>query len=334
MVASSPRRSLTCWVVTDGKIGMEKQCLALAGAVCGDDDSIVVKRIAVKPPWRWLPPACWLAHLTVLDRQNGDALAPPWPDLVVATGRLSVVPALTVRRLARDEGSACTAVQIQNPGVMASRFDLVVAPAHDNVTGDNVLTTMGALHDVNAASLSVAAARFAPLVADLPRPLISVLLGGPNKVFKFSDGVAEKLGADLARLAANHNAGLAITASRRTPPAALAKIKDAVKDAPTVVWDGQGENPYTGFLALADAIVVTGDSVNMVSEAAGAGKPVYTVMLAGGSEKFAQFHETMESAGLTRPFSGKLDDWRTTPPDDITRAATAVRDLLQRVAMA
>ena len=325
---------MTCWVITDGKIGMEKQCRALAGAVCGDDDTVVVKRIGVRPPWRWLPPAAWLAHLAVLDTGRGDALDPPWPDLVVATGRLSVVPALTVRRLARDGGDPCVAVQIQNPGVMASRFDLVVAPAHDNVTGTNVVTTLGALHDVTAESLATAATAFAPLVAELPRPLISVLLGGPNKVFTFSDRVAAKLGNDLATLARNHGAGLAITASRRTPPGVLAKIKDALREVPTVVWDGSGENPYAGLLALADAIVVTGDSVNMVSEAAGTGKPVYTVALDGGSAKFAQFHQTMESAGLTRQFSGTLDDWRTTPPDDTARAAAAVNDLLSRVALA
>ncbi len=326
------RRPVRCWVVTDGKVGMEKQCRALANAVCNDNDTIEVKRITIGRPWRWLPPAAWPASLALLNTTKGDRLAPPWPDLVVATGRLSVVPALTVRRLANAAGGNCAVVQLQNPGIMGRRCDLVIAPAHDNITGDNVITTMGALHEVTGDLLAAAAGRFAPVVAGLPRPLIAVLLGGPNKVFAFTDAVADALGADLARLAGDHNAGLAITPSRRTPPAALAKIKAAVAGVPNVVWDGAGENPYTGMLALADAIVVTGDSVNMVSEAAGTGKPVYTVALEGGSAKFAQFHQTMQDAGLTRPFSGTLDDWRTTPPDDTARAAAAVSALLQRVA--
>ena len=94
------------------------------------------------------------------------------------------------------------------------------------------------------------------------------------------------------------------------------------------LWDGTGENPYMGYLALADAIVVTEDSVNMASEAAGTGKPVYIARLTGGSRKFTRFHEGLREAGITRPFTGAFETWRYTPPDDMARAAARVRALL------
>ena len=93
-------------------------------------------------------------------------------------------------------------------------------------------------------------------------------------------------------------------------------------------WNGTGANPYFGMLGLADCIVVTGDSVNMVSEACATGKPVHVFQLEGGSRKFFSFHAAFVAHGLTRPFEGRLEDWRYTPPDDVARAAAAVRKLL------
>ena len=97
---------------------------------------------------------------------------------------------------------------------------------------------------------------------------------------------------------------------------------------PVDLWDGDGDNPYFAMLGLADAIVVTGDSVNMVSEACATGKPIHVFHLEGGSRKFSRFHAALETQGITRPFEGRLEEWRYTPPDDVARAAAAVRDLL------
>ena len=96
-------------------------------------------------------------------------------------------------------------------------------------------------------------------------------------------------------------------------------------ELPALVWDGQGENPYLGFLALADAFVVTEDSVSMISEAASTGKPVYVAALEGGGRRFRLFHHNFRAAGITRPFDGTLDFWQYDPPDDTARVAAEVR---------
>ena len=97
---------------------------------------------------------------------------------------------------------------------------------------------------------------------------------------------------------------------------------------PHIVWDGSGDNPYFGFLALADAIVVTEDSVNMVTEAAGTGKPVYVQRLPGRSNRLARFHRLMRERGATRPFQGRLESWSYAPINDTEMVAAAVRQAL------
>ena len=312
----------TCWVVSDGKMGMENQCRALAEALALDP---VVKRIAIRPPWRWLPPQMWRKPLAALDTSvgGGDHFARPWPDLVIATGRQTVAPVLALKRAAgRSRPILC--VQLQDPKVDPARFDLVIVPGHDRIAGDNVVATLGAMHRVTPAVLADAAAHFGDKLAQLPRPRIAVLLGGGNRAYKFTDRAAEALGGSLARLADSAGAGLMVTPSRRTPARALARIAGHLDGRPAAIWDEADPNPYFGYLALADAIVVTADSVNMVSEAAGTGKPVYIAALVGGSRKFRRFHAAMADAGITRPFDGRLDDWQYTPPDDTARAAAAV----------
>ena len=102
----------------------------------------------------------------------------------------------------------------------------------------------------------------------------------------------------------------------------------AIEDVPHSVWDGAGENPYFAFLALADAIVVTEDSVNMVTEAAGTGKPVYVQSLAGRSSRLSRFHRLMQERGVTRPFEGKLEAWSYAPINDTELVASIIRRAL------
>ena len=310
--------SQTCWVVSDGKIGMESQCLGLAEAMGADP---IVKRVQVRRPWRWLPPL-WVPNPLASLGPKKDRLAPPWPDLLIASGRQSVAVSIAIRAL--SAGSTLT-VQIQNPAVDPALFDMIVAPSHDRFNGPNIIETFGAMNRVTAARLAQAADRFAPQWADLPRPLVAVMLGVNNKVYRMPARLGEKLGRQLAAMARREGAGLLVTASRRTSREVLDAIRRALDGLPAQIWDGSGENPYMGYLALADAIVVTADSVNMVSEAATTGKPVYVVELDGGSRKFRLFHDDLRGKGITRPFEGRLETWPYTPLRETERTAEEIR---------
>ena len=109
-----------------------------------------------------------------------------------------------------------------------------------------------------------------------------------------------------------------------TPEVKRIRLRAALAGLPAEIWDGTGDNPYFGYLGLADAVIVTSDSVNMVTEAAATGKPVHVVDLEGGSAKFAAFHAVMREAGVVRPFAGRIEHWDHPPLLETGRVAAMV----------
>jgi mitochondrial fission protein ELM1 len=299
---------------------MENQCRGLAEALGVEP---AVRRIAPRRPWVLLPPGLWPypLHPAVC----GARLEPPWPDLLISCGRRSVATALAIRRASAGRTFA---VHIQAPHVPVGRFDLVVVPRHDRLSGENVVVTRGALHRITGGVLGRAAATLAPVYAALPRPLIAVLVGGSNRRQTISAPVIEDFAAKLRILADSHRAGLAITPSRRTGEENVALLRERLEGVPMVFWDGTGENPYFALLALADTVVVTGDSVSMVSEACSTGKPVYVYDLEGGSTRLQAFHAALRREGITRPLDDSLERWSYDPLDETTRVAEIVRERL------
>jgi uncharacterized protein len=312
-----PATPLQIWVLHDGKIGMANQVTGLAEALGWP---ITQKHLAIRPPWRYLPPGLWLAPALAID-PAGARLQPPWPDIVIGCGRNSVAPA---RMIKRASGGRAFWVQVQDPRFARSEIDLIVAPRHDPAPGENVFRTLGAVHRVTPEKLAADAARWAPTFAALPRPLVAVLIGGDNSVYRLTE---ERFGALCDRLVAlaKSGVGLAITPSRRTGDTQRAMLQKRLAGLPAFIWDGSGDNPYFAMLGTADAIIVTADSVSMISEAASTGKPVHIIELEGGSAKFARFHQAMREAGVTRPFNGTLETWHYAPLDDTARAAAEVR---------
>ncbi|WP_246116930.1 mitochondrial fission ELM1 family protein [Denitrobaculum tricleocarpae] len=312
----------TCWAMSEGHAGMEVPAVALARALGLEPE---IKRVKIRKPWRWIPPRFLPAPLSYAG-PDGDVLAPPWPDVIITCGRQAVAPAAEIRRRSAGLAGAKTfAIHIQNPRVPFGWFDVVVAPEHDQISGPNVITGRGSINGITPERLAQAAEEFAPRYAALPRPLIGVIIGGANRVYKMDAPVVERLTAQLAALARDKGAGLAVTTSRRTGAANEAILRAGLADTAADIWDGTGANPYFGILALADNLLVTGDSVNMVSEAATTGKPVQVIELAGGSAKFKRFHDSLRRDGITRPFTGELESWSYPPLSETARIAEEIR---------
>lgn len=305
-----------CWVLTEGIAGTENQCRGLAEAM---GKVPVVKRTAPALPWRYVPTS-WLAPPLDARARGSDPLEPPWPVLLIAGGRKAVGLALRLRRAAR-----CFTVFVQDPRIAPSRFDLVVAPRHDGLSGPNVVTTRTALHRVTPTRLAEARRRFAPRLGQLRRPLVAVLVGGTSRRHRFGPPDAAALGRQLADMAAETGASLLVTASRRTAPASIEALVQALAEVPVQIWRGTGENPYFGYLASADAIIVTGDSVSMTSEACATGKPVYVAPMSGRSSKrIDRFFHGLAEDRLVAPFTGRIEDWAPRPPLNETAAAAAI----------
>ncbi|MEM7223644.1 MAG: mitochondrial fission ELM1 family protein [Pseudomonadota bacterium] len=310
-----------CWILSDGKAGHENQSLGLAEALgC----QVRILRLEVKAPWRWLPPRLWPDALGAVHFLEARP-TPPWPALIIACGRTTAPVGAALRKAS---AGASFVVQIQDAKLPPARFDLVVVPEHDRLRGPNVLTSRGALTRVTPERLAAAAAQFAPSYETLPRPRVAALIGGTSRTHRMTEENARALGGRLAGLTNEEGAGLMVTLSRRTPSAAAGALRVALQGSGAMIWDGSGENPYFGLLALADHIVVTGDSVSMACEAAGTGKPLYVAGIDGGSPKFTRFHDSLRQAGIARPFAGQLEIWTYAPLAESARLAGEIRHRL------
>ncbi len=293
----------SCWVVTEGLAGLQNQAIGLAQAL---GLQYVLKEVKKPKGLRRLLPA------------GRHDFTPPWPDLLITCGRQSGPVSAAIRRASENKTFT---VHIQDPFMDPGLFDVVIAPAHDKLQGSNVFVTQGSIHHITMEKLNGAAGHFRPLLASLPRPLISVLVGGKNKHQGFSDASAHDFAGKMLAAAKNTGGGLAISFSRRTGARYEAVLRQDLAGASSYIWDGQGENPYFGLLSLADIIIVTSDSVSMVSEACSTGKPVYIYELPNGGGRHKQFCEGLVKSGVARAFTGHIEIWKNTPLDETRKAA-------------
>lgn len=303
---------------------MRTQARGLAKAVA---NQVIEKVVSVKRPWRWLP-AGWPGVLAGVDPQQGDRLDPPWPDLIVSCGRRSAILGLAVKKAA---AGGPLLVHVQDPRTNLRDFDLVIAMAHDDVSGPKVMKVMTALHDMTPERLAEAARTWTGRLARLPRPLTGVLVGGPTNHSPFGVAEARELLSRLQKLRAAEGGGAVIVPSRRTPEDVLAIFLQAAKDDPGLwTWDRTGENPYVGVLALADRLVVTSESVSMVSEALATPHPV-ELFTANVRKRHERFIQDLTAGGFARPFDGEAVAAKPRPVLDTTgQAAAAVGELLRR----
>ncbi|MDI9408473.1 MAG: mitochondrial fission ELM1 family protein, partial [Candidatus Pacebacteria bacterium] len=291
--------------------------------------AIIAKTVNARFPWRFLPPRWWFKPLLAIKDKR---LQPPWPELLIACGRSAVAPAAELKRRA---GKQMILVAVQEPKLPPKQFDLIITAFHDGLKGANILQTMGAMNRISPATLAVGRAEFKNQFKALPRPLIGLCLGGSNRRMKVDAAAVERLVEQLRDLVLPSQGGafgLVVTASRRTPPMVLAAFDALLAEAGgdrMIFWRGEGSNPYFGILALADYLIVTADSVSMMSEAATTGTPVMVAELASGVGKFNDFYREMESRGLVKRFTGVIDrPWKYQPLNDTARAAERVK-LLQ-----
>ena len=280
------------WVITDGAAGNQRQALALAQALGVRARALT---LVPRPPWSWLAPRLTLGSRLAWPAATRVALAPPWPALAIGCGRDA---ALATRLLRHLSAGACRSVQILDPRAPVRHWDLLIAPRHDELEGSNVLHPIGSLHPVDAAWLAAGREAHAAFAA-LPRPRLALLLGGPRRGVALDAAWIAALIASLRARLAQDGGSVLLCASRRTPPALVAGVGDALAGVPGVRWRGaqDGPNPYPGLLAWADRVIVSPDSVNMLSEAAATGVPVHTLTRTPLPRRLARFHAALRAGG-------------------------------------
>lgn len=318
-------RAPVIWAVSDGRAGMRSQALGLAEAVARlTGGRVLEKVVSVRRPFAWLPGRFWGDPLRRL-APGSAAFVPPWPAAAVLCGRLTVPFGIAL-------ADRTLTVQTQDPRADPSRFGLVVAPRHDRLSGENVVSIHGSPNRLTQARLDEDAGKLGAALPPLPRPLAAVLIGGDSKAYRLNEAAADAIGLLLARASRTH--GLLVTFSRRTPREGRARIEDALSGLPAWVWDGEPigglANPYFGLLGLADRVLVTEESANMVTEAAFTGKPVHLLPLVGGAPKWRRFHAALEERGVLQPEASFTEAWTYAPLRETERAARAVADEMRR----
>ena len=317
---------LSVWGVSDGRAGIENQALGLAEAVQRlTPAEIATRHIRWRAPFDRLPSA--LKTRAMLDPAS-DAIAAPWPDLWIATGR-AALPLST--RIKGWSGGRTFVVQTQDPRWANARYDMIVAPAHDGLSGDNVFEITGSPHRITPDRIARAAPAFADRIAPLPHPRVAVLVGGKSKTFDLTPAHAADLADRIAAAVRAAGGSLMLTFSRRTPEAARAAMTARLAEVPGWIWDGTGDNPLFAFLHFADHVLVTEDSANMAAEAASTGKPVHILPMIPlkPAGKFARLHDDLRSRGAARPFDGTLAAWTYEPLAETDRAAQAVLEAMR-----
>ena len=310
MTADAP----AVWVLADPRAGTAAQALGIAERLGAPFRSVPLDwSAAASLPLRW-PTLLGLAPAA------REALeGPPPPRLVVSAGRRSAPAALWLaRRGART-------VHCMRPGFGRSRFDLLVLGRHDAPPdAPNILPILGATHRISPAALAAAHAEWEPALAALPRPRVALLVGGKVRAEGgMEPSVAAAIGARTAAFAGS----VLATTSRRTGEAATAALAETLGGVPHRLfrWGDPGPNPYRGFLAWADAVVATGDSVSMLSEALATAGPVFIADPGGLGPRHRALHASLYAAGQARPLSPEPGFFARTPLDESGRVAAAIR---------
>ncbi len=300
----------SCWIITEGLIGTENQCIGVGNALGVPYD---VKRISLKQPWKSLSP--FLGFETC--NSFTEPLSPPWPDLLITSGRKSISASRYIKK--QSSGKTFT-LHIQDPRVSTGHFDLVAVPEHDPTRGKNVIVTRASPNKITPDLLKGAQLDF-QFLNNIASPRIAVLIGGKSQAYDMEESTCTHIIEQLSSL----NGGLMITCSRRTGEANYKRLKNALDVPGNFFWDGTGDNPYLGLLSYADYILVTADSASMISESCSTGKPVYMINLDGGAKRIRNLHKNLMHNGILKEFNGTVEPYAYEPLNDAQFVANEVK---------
>lgn len=312
------------WVLTDRINGHTAQSLGLADALELPSQQ---KQLRYSP-LAALPNRFLGASLSGLTHASQDLISPPWPSAVIATGR-RLVP---IMRYIREQSPRTKLIQCMWPHALEP-FDLIIAPEHDRPPQDaRVITTHGSLHSLTDDMLDKGAQKSQARYEALPRPWIAVLIGNPSTSRKDQKPIFKHL-LDLSELLTGTVGGLMITTSRRTPKSIPRFIRNRLACPFDLYVAGSDEpNPLHGMLGLADAVIVTGDSISMVTEACYTGKPVFIYSPSTGLRtKHRYFCQSLIDEGYATALTSESSlDWQPMKRlDERTKIVNQVKTLLQ-----
>jgi len=319
----------TIWAILDNRRGSVGQAMGVINDL-SNDFQVIEKKVDYTK-LSGLPN--WLRGRTLigLTAESKKQISAPYPDMVLSISRRTA----PIARYIKKQSPQTKLIQLMHPGNAGlDEFDLVIVPEHDKGKKQtaNVRYIVGCPHRVTAQYLKEARDKWAEKFADLPKPLTAVIVGGAIKKKPFSAENAKALGEAIKELKQKIGGSILITTSRRTGEEAQNIIMNEIKGIPqfTFLWGDTAENPYSGFLACADNIVVTADSVSMCCEATGTGKPIY---LFTGKDWLTPKHQRFAKSLIATKCAVLLEDKEAANfvPQNSLNAAKEVAELIEKL---
>ena len=312
---------LKALLLTEGMHGMISQVEGMAKAL---DTEYSHKIVRLSFPWNLIPPK-FTPILQIVLKDKIYITENETPDLIISCGRKSVVPSIFLKR----KNSKIFTIHIQDPKVSFKNFDAIVAPEHDNLSGNNIYSSKGAIHYITQSAIDNAKTYLKENINS--EKVVSLILGGPNKYYNFDKDQLVNIFNQIKSDFVSRGYKVIVIPSMRTPKSS---IELAIKELSSCghVVDKVDKKAYLSAYALANYVIVTCDSTSMISEAATSGKPIFVAHMKTkkNNYRFKRFFELFKQMGITRALGEKVEPWTYNKHNEAQRIAAEIKNKIEK----
>ena len=304
-------------LLTQGMHGMVSQVEGLAKAL---GLSYKHQTVKLKSFWNLIPPKFSpISENLIQDKFVCDS------KIIISCGRKSVIPSIALKKRL---GKEIFTIHIQNPKVSLKHFDLIVSPEHDNLKGDNVISTTGAIHYLTKKEIKENS-NYLGLERE-KKKLVAFIIGGPNKYYAYSEKIIHQTFNKVKTLFTPDKYKIVVIPSYRTPANIIKKAYDTFNLNHHVIKEVD-KRAYLSALAISDHIVVTCDSTSMISEAAITGKPVYIAMMKAikNNYRFKKFYTKLKKLGIIKELENNVENWSYDNLNEVNRIAPFIKSKMK-----
>ena len=308
-------RKLKGILLTEGMHGMISQVEGLAKAL---DIDFTHHKVELNHLWKFIPPNLSPVSQNVFKKIDHDDF-----DVIISCGRKSVIPSIHLKNTANKK---VFNIHIQDPKVDLNHFDFIVAPEHDEIHGQNVISTKGAIHYLTENKISENKDYLNSFIKRDERKIWTLILGGPTKYYDYSTKNMKHIFTSLYKLLKKHDFQLVVIPSMRTPLNTIHYAREFFGDNHTIIMDVD-KKAYLSALALSENIIVTCDSSSMISEAALTGKPIYVanILPKKNDKRFQKFRNLFRELNITRILGEEIENWNYQKLDETNRVANIIK---------
>ena len=311
---------LKALLLTEGMHGMISQVEGMAKALNTEYSHKIVRLNFL---WNLIPPR-FTPISDIILKDKIYITDNEIPDLIISCGRKSVIPSIFLKR----KNSKIFTIHIQDPKVSFKNFDAIVSPEHDNLKGDNIYTSKGAIHYITELEINEASQYLVEKIKS--EKIVSLILGGPNKYYSFNSDQIINIFNQIKSIFVSNGYKVIIIPSMRTPKEIINLAEKEMGSCGYVV-NKVDKQAYLSAYALANYVIVTCDSTSMISEAATSGKPIFVAHMKAkrNNYRFNRFYELFKQMGITRNLGEKVETWTYNKHNEAQRIAAEIKNKIK-----